>query len=171
MTRNLGSAVVVLVGVLFWSVGARAEDAEDEGDEGSRMRSGVRVGASLNGDQALVGMHLVLASIGDFALGSAVLVGAGEDWMTFRTSALARWDLLQRGDFTLYSVVSGSALLYMPIGKLAAFCSATGLNCSGGEAGLEVGGGVEYNRIGIEATAGLGGLPAVTLLATYDVLR
>jgi hypothetical protein len=171
MRSNLASAAVVLVGILSWVAAARAQSDDVSVDEGSRMRSGIRIGASLNGDQALVGMHLVLATAGDFALGAAVLTGAGQDWMTFRSSAIARWDLIETGDFMVYSLLSGSALLYLPIGRLAAFCDATGLSCSGSEAGFEVGGGVEYDRIGLEATAGLGGLPAVTLLATYDVLR
>jgi hypothetical protein len=152
---------------------AQADDGEHgrEEPEGSRAGSGIRVGASLNGDQAVAGAHVMFASIGDVAFGSSALVGINSQWMTLRGSALARWDFLQLGHFTFYSTVGGSALHYFPIGRLAGFCRATGLSCSGADAGLELGGGIELDRVGVEATAGFGGMPAVTLVATYQVLR
>jgi hypothetical protein len=170
--RNLMSWVTV-AGLLAAVAGtARADEREaDEEPTGSRAGSGVRVGASFNGDQAVAGAHVMFASIGDVAFGSSALVGINSQWMTLRGSALARWDFFQLGLFTFYSTVGGSALHYLPIGRLAGFCRATGLSCSGADAGLELGGGIELDRVGVEATAGFGGIPAVTLVATYQVFQ
>jgi len=66
----------------------------------------------------------------------------------------------------IYPAVGASVNFYMPLGRFASFCHRVGLDeCTGYDVGAEVGGGVRYRRFAIDAFAGFGGLPGLTIMA------
>ena len=55
---------------------------------------------------------------------------------------------------------------YLPVGDFAEFCHRVHLaECSGYILGAELGGGVRYQRLSIDAFAGFGELPVLTIMA------
>jgi hypothetical protein len=56
------------------------------------------------------------------------------------------------------------------VGHYASWCNRYEVDaCWGNDDGIELGGGLQYSWFGLEAMAGLGGLPVVTINATLTI--
>lgn len=135
--------------------------------------AGPRLGISINSDQWLVGGQLRtgLPCLGELGLGPVFMVGVGGNYLTLRSSGRLDylWWLDDAHVFGIYPAVGASVLFYMPVGPFASFCNRTGLDeCWGYEVGTELGGGLRYRWLGLDAFAGFGELPVVTVMASVS---
>lgn len=128
------------------------------------------MGLSINDDQWLMGAHLrmELPCLGNLGFGPVFALGIGGNFLTLRSSG--RLDYLIWFDrahvFGIYPAIGAAAYFYVPVGGFGSFCRRTNLEeCWGHETGLELGGGLRYKWLGVDAFAGFGGLPTVTIMA------
>lgn len=138
-------------------------------DDGMRVSAGLRAGASINSDQALLGGH-ALAEDG-LGLEALVLVGLGGNHLTMRPSLRTSYTLWigDEGGFGIMPAAGLTMLFYVPVGPFATWCNRVGLGqCHGWQFGYEVGGGVRYSFVRIDAMAGIGELPALTITVAAD---
>ncbi len=134
------------------------------------MDAGPRTGVSIRDDQWVIGGHLraALPCLGNIGFGPVLSLGVGGNYVTLRSSG--RLDYLVWFDDAhtvgIYPAIGASAYFYFPVGGFATFCRRVDLEeCWGHEVGWELGGGFRYRRLGVDAFAGFGGLPAVTIMA------
>jgi hypothetical protein len=130
---------------------------------------GPRFGISVNGDQWLVGAGLrsSVPCFGTLGFGPLLAFGLGGNHLTVRSAG--RFDYLLWFDaahtFGIYPILGASLRVYVPVGRFASFCRQVHLDeCSGYDLGGELGGGVRYRALGVDAVVGFGGLPVVTIL-------
>lgn len=168
MDHGRHSAIALAMVSGFVCASARADDRE-AAEEGVQLRAGLRAGASLNNDQALLGGH-VLAEDG-FALEPVVLVGIGGNHFTMRPSVRAGYTFWigDVGDFGIMPSAGITMQLYLPVGRFASWCDRVDLDaCHGWQLGGELGGGVRMGWARLEAMAGIGEVPAVTITFAGD---
>lgn len=133
---------------------------------------GSRVGFTMNNDQLVLGPDVELAAVGFERLAFAlpVLIGMGDNYLTGRVALQARPRLIDAGPFILYPTAGVSAQIYGPVGPYAEYCARYEIEaCSGAEVGPELGGGLRYGWLGVDAVAGLLGLPVLTVVASVVV--
>lgn len=165
---TVAAAVAAMVTTGVCSGVAHAEPPEDE-DSGTRVSVGVRGGVSVNDDQWVVGGHVLAEDIIDVE--PLVLVGIGGNRLTLRPSLRAGytfWIGDERG-FGITPAAGVTALFYVPVGPFATWCHRTGVaGCGGWALGYELGGAVRYDWVRLEAMAGLGDAPVVTVTLATD---
>ncbi len=129
---------------------------------------------SVNNDQWVAGGFgrlggiCPLVCLGDLGVGLHALAGFGGNRFTLRTSARLDSVLWLGAERTvgLYPAVGASAYFLFPVGAFAEFCERTRLKgCGGTYFGFEIGGGLRLWQAFLEAVAGTGQLPAVTVTA------
>jgi hypothetical protein len=134
---------------------------------------GPRFGLTVNADQWLFGAALrsSVPCLGNLGVGPALAVGVGGNHLTMRSSG--RLDYMLWLDhahtFGVYPAVGASVRFYVPVGRFASFCNRVHLDeCSGYDVGGEIGGGVRYRWLALDAFAGSRGLPVVTVMAALS---
>jgi len=137
------------------------------------MEVAPRVGLSINGDQWLVGSQLraSLPCLGELGIGPTLALGVGGNHLTLRSGG--RLDYLLWFDSAhvlgIYPAVGAALLFYWPVGHFATFCHRVGLEeCSGYDVGSEVGGGIRFHDVAVDAFAGFGGLPVLSIMAAWS---
>jgi hypothetical protein len=135
--------------------------------------AGPRLGLSVNADQWLFGGQLRtgLPCLGGLGIGPAFMIGVGGNYLTLRSSGRLdyMWWLDDAHVFGIFPAVGASVLYYMPVGPFASFCDRTDLDeCWGYEVGTELGGGIRYRQLGVDAFVGFGELPVVTIMASVS---
>ena len=138
-----------------------------------KVEAAPRVGLSVNGDQWLVGSALraSLPCLGELGIGPTLALGVGGNHLTLRSGG--RLDYLLWFDdahtFAIYPSVGAALQFYWPVGNFATFCHRVDLDeCSGYHFGNELGGGVRYGNLAVDAFAGFGGLPVLSVMAAWS---
>jgi hypothetical protein len=128
------------------------------------------MGLSINDDQWLAGGQLRTSfpCLGKLGFGPLLVLGVGGNHITFRSAF--RLDYLfwldSAHNFGVYPAVGAAVLFYLPVGDFAEFCHRVALDeCSGYIFGAELGGGLRYRRFSLDAFAGFGGLPVLSIMA------
>jgi hypothetical protein len=142
------------------------------------VEGGPRGGITINDDQWALGGHLRLGflCLGGFAFESVGLLGFGGNYLTLRPSLRAIYRLYSdtNRELEIHPTLGVSLLQWIPVGPFASWCSDLEVDaCWARDSGLELGGGVAYRFIGLEAVAGFGSLPVVTvtLVATFPMAK
>ena len=142
------------------------------------VEGGPRGGITINDDQWILGGHLRLGflCLGGFALEPVALVGFGGNYMTLRPSLRAIYHLYSdtNRELELHPTLGYSLVQWLPVGRFAEWCSRLEVDaCYARDGGLELGGGIAYRFIGLDAVAGFGTLPIVTitLMATFPITK
>lgn len=136
----------------------------------TNVELGPRVGVSINGDQWLGGAHLrsSMPCLGTLGLGPQLVIGAGGNHISIRSAG--RLDYMLWFDdahtFGIFPAVGASVRFYLPVGRFASFCYRVHLaECSGYDAGTELGGGIRFRWASLDAMIGSHGLPVLTIMA------
>jgi len=132
-----------------------------------------RIGVSINDDQWLFGAGLrsSMPCLGNLGLGPSLSLGVGGNHMTLRSTGHLDYMLwFDDGHmFGVYPAIGASVLFYWPVGPFATFCERVNLDeCSGYVFGGEIGGGLRYRMIGIDAFVGFAGLPVLSIMASVS---
>jgi hypothetical protein len=129
-----------------------------------------RLGLSVHSDQWLGGGQLraTLPCLGNLGIGPLLTFGVGGNHLTVRSAA--RLDYLfwldRSHHFGIYPAAAAAVIFYVPMGHFAEFCHRVDLEeCSGFLLGGEMGGGLRYRMFAVDAVAGFGGLPTLTIMA------
>jgi hypothetical protein len=140
------------------------------------LEGGPRGGLTINDDQWIVGGHLRLGllCLGGFALEPVALLGFGGNYLTLRPSVRAIYRLYSdtNRELELHPTLGYSFVQWLPVGDFADWCSRLEVDaCYASDGGVELGGGIAYRFLGLEAVAGFGSLPVVTitLTATFPI--
>ncbi len=142
------------------------------------LEGGPRGGLTINDDQWILGGHvrLGLLCLGGFALEPVALVGFGGNYLTLRPSVRAIYRLYSdtNRELELHPTLGYSLVQWIPVGPFADWCDRLEVDaCYARDSGVELGGGIAYRFLGIDAVAGFGSLPVVTitLTATFPMAR
>jgi hypothetical protein len=142
------------------------------------VEGGPRGGLTVNDDQWIVGGHLRLGflCLGGFTLEAVGLVGFGGNYLTLRPSVRALYRLYSdtNRELELHPTLGYSLVQWLPVGPFAKWCDRLHVDaCWTRDSGVELGGGIAYRFLGLEAVAGFGSLPVVTvtLLATFPMAK
>jgi hypothetical protein len=178
---------VVSVAASLIALGARAERqigpdggernirvARDRSASGAYLHAGPKAGVSVNYDQWVAGVFLragglcPFVCLGDLGISIHELGGLGGNHASLRTSL--RIDSIfwfgDREKFGIYPALGLSARTLFPAGKFAEFCERTRLEgCGGTFVGVELGVGLRFWPVFVEAIAATGELPSVTATA------
>jgi hypothetical protein len=137
---------------------------------------GPRGGLTVNDDQWIVGAHLRLGflCLGGFSLESVGLVGFGGNYLTLRPSLRAIYRLYSdtNRELEIHPTLGASVVQWFPVGPYATWCDRFEVDaCWARDSGAELGGGIAYRFLGLDAVAGFGSLPVVTitLMATFPM--
>jgi hypothetical protein len=183
-TRSAAGAVAAAIAIGTVLLPARAaacqrpEPDEDPPavsiDRTPRASAGPRMGVSINGDQWIIGGHLLVESLCLPGLGiePVVLVGIGGNFLTLRPAGRVTYSFWIGGrhGVALAPALGVSALIWIPVGDFASFCNRTDLDgCGGHDIGFEIGGGLRWRWLRLEAMGGFGGLPVVTITLAADL--
>jgi hypothetical protein len=134
--------------------------------------AGARAGISINGDQWIGGGHgrLRLTCLGGLGLEPVAIAGLGGNYLTLRPSLrFFYWVWLDAARrWSLAPALGASLVYYTPVGNFATFCHRYDVDaCSGFSHGFEAGMSAGFSGLGLQTAIGFGGLPVVTLSATY----
>ena len=142
------------------------------------LEGGPRGGITVNDDQWIVGGHLRLGllCLGGLALEPVALLGFGGNYLTLRPSLRAIYRLYSdtNRELELHPALGYSLVQWLPVGQFADWCDRLEVDaCYARDSGVELGGGIAYRFLGLDAVAGFGSLPVVTitLTATFPMLR
>jgi hypothetical protein len=142
------------------------------------FEAGPRGGLTVNDDQWIVGGHLRLGflCLGGFALEPVALVGFGGNYLTLRPSLRAIYRLYSdtNRELEIHPTLGYSLVQWFPVGHFAEWCDRLEVDaCWARDSGVELGGGLAYRFLGIDAVAGFGSLPVVTvtLTATFPIAK
>jgi hypothetical protein len=106
--------------------------------------------------------------LGSVGLGPMLALGVGGNHLTVRSSGRLDYMVWLDADhvFGIYPAVGASVLFYTPVGGFATFCHRVDLEgCSGHAFGGEIGGGIRYRSISVDAFVGFAELPVLTIMA------
>jgi len=142
------------------------------------FEGGPRGGLTVNDDQWVAGGHLRLGflCLGGFALEPVGFIGFGGNYLTLRPSLRAIYRLYSdtNRELEIHPTLGYSLVQWLPVGHFAEWCDELEVDaCYARDSGVELGGGLAYRFIGIDAVAGFGSLPVVTvtLMATFPIAR
>jgi hypothetical protein len=142
------------------------------------LEGGPRGGLTVNDDQWILGGHLRLGllCLGGFALEPVALVGFGGNYLTLRPSVRAIYRLYSDTNrlLELHPTLGLSLVQWLPVGQFAEWCDRLEVDaCYARDSGVELGGGIAYRFLGLDAVAGFGSLPVVTitLTATFPIVQ
>lgn len=157
-----------------------AAEAPSAKEHGWYLHIGPKAGVSVNYDQWVAGAFLragglcPIICLGDIGISVHEIGGLGGNYASVRTSV--RLDSIlwfgKRETFGVYPTVGFSARTLFPTGRFAEFCERTGLQdgCGGTHVGLELGVGLRFWPIFVEAVGATGELPSITATAGYSAL-
>jgi hypothetical protein len=142
------------------------------------VEGGPRGGITVNDDQWILGGHLRLGflCLGGFTIESVALLGFGGNYLTLRPSLRGIYRLYSdtNRELELHPTLGYSLVQWIPVGRFAEWCSRLEVDaCYARDGGVELGGGIAYRFIGLDAVAGFGTLPIVTitLMATFPIAK
>jgi hypothetical protein len=142
------------------------------------LEGGPRGGLTVNDDQWIVGGHLRVGflCLGGLALEPVALLGFGGNYLTLRPSVRAIYRLYSDTNrkLEIHPTLGYSLVQWIPVGRFAEWCDRLEVDaCYARDSGVELGGGVAYRFLGLEAVAGFGSLPVVTitLTATFPITK
>ena len=142
------------------------------------VEGGPRGGLTVNDDQWIVGGHLRLGflCLGGFAFEPVGLVGFGGNYLTLRPSLRAIYRLYSdtNRELEIHPTLGVSVVQWLPVGPYATWCDRFDVDaCWARDSGAEIGGGLAYRFLGLDAVAGFGSLPVVTitLTATFPMAK
>ena len=143
-----------------------------------QLEGGPRGGLTVNDDQWVVGGHLRLGllCLGGLALEPVALLGFGGNYLTLRPSVRAIYRLYSdtNRELELHPTLGYSLAQWIPVGRFAEWCNRLEVDaCYARDTGVELGGGIAYRFLGLDAVAGFGSLPVVTitLTATFPLTK
>jgi hypothetical protein len=142
------------------------------------LEGGPRGGLTVNDDQWILGGHVRIGflCLGGLALEPVGLVGFGGNYLTLRPSVRAIYRLYSdtNRELELHPTLGYSLVQWIPVGHFAEWCSELEVDaCYARDTGVELGGGIAYRFLGLDAVAGFGSLPVVTitLTATFPLTK
>jgi hypothetical protein len=142
------------------------------------LEGGPRGGLTVNDDQWVVGGHVRLGflCLGGLALEPVALLGFGGNYLTLRPSVRAIYRLYSdtNRELEIHPTLGYSLMQWIPVGRFAKWCNELEVDaCYARDTGVELGGGIAYRFLGLDAVAGFGSLPVVTitLTATFPLTK
>jgi len=140
------------------------------------FEGGPRGGLTVNDDQWILGGHLRVGflCLGGFAFETVGLVGFGGNYLTLRPSLRVIYRLYSdtNRELELHPTLGWSLVQWFPVGHFSTWCERLEVDaCWARDSGVELGGGMAYRFLGLDAVAGFGSLPSVTitLMATFPL--
>lgn len=134
-------------------------------DDDVRYALGLLVGASMQADQLVTGLSFAARGlgVGFVELEARLSVGFGGRVAAVR-AALNLSLAFERADFRARLLLGGAVVGYQAIGAFAEWCNKAEVECGETYGGLEIGLGVGWSFLSVDAIVGSGQLPRFSLL-------
>jgi hypothetical protein len=145
--------------------------AETAPDDGIALALGPALGASIQTDQLVAGLSFAVRGLGvSFVeIDARLLAGLGGRYAALR----AGLDLslaLAIDPFRIRALIGAAVARYEPIGDFAQWCDKTDVACGQTAGGLELGLGVGWSFLSLDAILGAGELPRFLFLLGASVV-